>query len=65
MFSAVNVARFLNVDAEETLTKATDKFVGRYVKVEALASERGIVMTEQPLEELDKLWAEAKSTESN
>ncbi len=65
MFSAVNVARFLNVDAEETLTKATDKFVGRYVKVEALASERGIVMTEQPLEELDKLWAEAKTTESN
>ena len=61
LFSAVNVSRFIKSDAEEALTAASDKFLARFTTVEALANERGIDMTASTLEELDKLWDEAKA----
>lgn len=60
LFSCVNVARFIDVDSEEALTGATDKFMERYILVEKLAEERGIDMKSSTIEELDKLWDEAK-----
>ncbi len=65
LFSAVNVARFLKVDPEQALTSASNKFLSRYLKVEDLAAKRGIDMPSTPIEELDKLWVEAKNQESN
>lgn len=59
-FSAVNVARFCDCDAETALEKATKKFMKRFTVTEQLASERGIDMKTSSLEELDKLWEEAK-----
>lgn len=61
LFAAVNVSRFLDLDAEQSLTDATDKFVARFKKVEALADERGVNMQESDLEVLDALWDEAKN----
>ena len=61
LFSAVNVSRFIKTDAEEALTSASDKFLSRFTKVEELASERGIDMKAVGIDELDKLWDEAKS----
>ncbi len=61
LFSAVNVSRFIKVDAEEALTAASDKFLARFVEVEKLAAERGIDMKSASLEELDALWDEVKS----
>lgn len=63
LFSAVNVARFCDCDAETALAKATDKFVKRFTLVEKAAKETGIDMTAAPLEVLDELWDEAKKTE--
>ena len=60
LFSCVNVARFIDVDAEQSLSRANDKFMSRYLVVEKLATERGIDMKNTPIEELDKLWDEAK-----
>lgn len=60
LFSAVNAARFVHVDPEEALTKASDKFVSRFAKVEALATARGLNMQEMDILALDKLWEEAK-----
>ncbi len=60
LFSAVNVSRFLDADAEETLTGACDKFIARFERVEALAKEQGHSMQELTLKELDALWDEAK-----
>ena len=60
LFSCVNVSRFINVDSEEALTKSNEKFISRYVLVEKLAEEKGINMKETPIDELDKLWDEAK-----
>lgn len=61
LFSCVNVARFIKVDSEEALTGATDKFMNRFSKVEALANERNINMKEASIELLDSLWDEAKN----
>ena len=60
LFSCVNIARFIDVDSEEALTRANDKFMSRYLVVEKLAMERNIDMKNTPIEELDKLWDEAK-----
>ena len=60
LFSCVNVSRFLDVDSEEALTISNEKFISRYVLVERLAEERNVNMKETPIEELDKLWKEAK-----
>ena len=61
LFSAVNVSRFIKTDAEEALTAASDKFLARFTTVEKLAGERNIDMKSSTLEELDKLWDEAKT----
>lgn len=60
LFSAVNVARFLNIDSEHALYDACDKFTDRFSKVESLAKERGIDMKTASLSELDSLWDEVK-----
>lgn len=63
LFSAVNVSRFIKADAEEALTSASDKFLSRFTVVEKLAAERGMDIRSSTLEELDKLWDEAKAKE--
>ena len=60
LFSAVNVSRFVDCDAEEALTSSTDKFIVRFQKLEALAAERGLSLEEMSLSEMDKLWDEIK-----
>ncbi len=62
LFSAVNVSRFLDVDAEEALTAATDKFFNRFSIVEQLAEKHNIDMKQASLAELDELWDEAKKS---
>lgn len=60
LFSCVNVSRFLKVDPELALTRSNEKFISRFLEVERLANERGINMKEETIEELDKLWNQAK-----
>lgn len=66
LFSVVNASRFLDVDSEEALSISNDKFIKRYLTVESLASEKGLVLKELSMPQLDELWAQAKSIiESN
>lgn len=60
LFSCVNVARFIDVDSEEALNLSTEKFISRFLEVERLAKERDIDMKSTSIQELDKLWVEAK-----
>lgn len=60
LFSCVNIARFINVDSEEALTKSTDKFISRFSLVEQMAKEKGIDMKSSSLQVLDELWDNAK-----
>ncbi|MDD3192400.1 MAG: nucleoside triphosphate pyrophosphohydrolase [Oscillospiraceae bacterium] len=60
LFSAVNVSRFLGVDAEESLGLSCEKFVKRFAQVENLAQQRGIDMKSAGIQKLDELWQEIK-----
>lgn len=61
LFSVVNVARHLGVDAESALRRSTDKFRRRFEEVERLARSRTLEMSALTLDELDQLWNEAKA----
>lgn len=56
LFAAVNVARFLNVDPEDALQAASDKFAARFRRVEAQVLASGRRMEDLSLQELDDIW---------
>ena len=60
LFSIVNLSRFLKVDPESALRKATRKFVERFRKMEELIERDGLVLEELSSEELDEYWKKAK-----
>ena len=60
LFAVVNMARHLDVDPESALQAANAKFADRFRAVEKLAEARGLIMEETSLDDLDKLWVEAK-----
>jgi tetrapyrrole methylase family protein/MazG family protein len=64
LFAAVNVARHLEVDAEEALVNSCEKFTRRFTEAERLALERGIDMPNAGIEKLDILWGEVKYKET-
>ena len=60
LFSLVNLARFIKVNPEEALRRATNRFIDRFHLVEAGAAQQGRTLTEMTLAEMDELWEEAK-----
>jgi tetrapyrrole methylase family protein/MazG family protein len=61
LFAVVNVARFLQVDAEQALGRGTSKFYKRLRFVEEMARAQGGEMSDYPLSKLDEWWEDAKS----
>ena len=59
-FSLVNYARFLQVDAETALEGTNRKFKDRFMKMEALALEKGLELANLSLQEMDLLWNQVK-----
>lgn len=62
LFATVNVSRFVGVDAEDALHKASEKFIRRFGRVEALAGDTP--MEELSFDALDALWNRAKQQET-
>ncbi|HHV11793.1 MAG TPA: nucleoside triphosphate pyrophosphohydrolase [Clostridiales bacterium] len=60
MFLIVNLSRVLQLNAENSLTNATNKFINRFVDVFALAESRGQNLCELPPTSLEELWREVK-----
>ncbi len=58
IFSMVNLARHLKIDAEIASREAVEKFVNRFSVLEKRVSERGKRIEELSLEQLDKIWRE-------
>lgn len=56
LFSLVNYARFLNVDAENALEKTNKKFIYRFTKLEVIAKAEGKNLYDMSLEEMDAIW---------
>jgi MazG family protein len=61
LFSVVNLTRHLNLDAEELLTAANDKFSRRFRAVEERIKDQGKTVKECTMEELDALWNTVKA----
>ncbi|RYY54644.1 MAG: nucleoside triphosphate pyrophosphohydrolase [Chitinophagaceae bacterium] len=60
LFSLVNYARFLQVDAENALERTNKKFIHRFTRMEKIASEEGKDMASMSLEEMDAIWNRIK-----
>ena len=60
LFAVVNLARWLDVDAESALREANGRFRKRFGYIESSARAQGREMSEFSLEEMDDLWNEAK-----
>jgi ATP diphosphatase len=60
LFSVANLSRHLKVDPEEALRAANRKFEQRFRRMEAMATERGLVLTSLSPDAWEALWSEAK-----
>ncbi|MGD8820981.1 MAG: nucleoside triphosphate pyrophosphohydrolase [Anaerolineae bacterium] len=65
LFSIVNVARWLDIDAETALRGTCDRFIGRYATMEHMARARGVDLTDLSLAEQDALWEQSKRDEAD
>ncbi len=60
LFTAVSLARKLGLDAEESLTRATEKFIRRFSTLENEAIKEGKDITTLSMDELDAIWDRIK-----
>ncbi len=60
LFAAVNLARFIHVDAEEVMREANDRFVRRFKRLEKAVKNENRNFSEMTLAEMDELWVTIK-----
>lgn len=60
LFALVNVGRHLNLTPELALTAASNKFIGRFAKMEEAAKEEKKELNTMNLQEMDALWDKIK-----
>ena len=63
LFSLVNLARFLDIEAEDALAQTIDRFTRRFHHIETRLREADKSFEQSSLEEMDRFWEEAKSQE--
>jgi len=63
LFSLVNLSRFIAVNPEEALRKTIARFIARFQYIEEELAHRGKTAGQVTLEEMDALWAQAKTKE--
>ncbi|MBC7874117.1 MAG: nucleoside triphosphate pyrophosphohydrolase [Ferruginibacter sp.] len=56
VFSLINYARFLQVDAENALEKTNKKFIHRFTQMEQQALQSGKDLNSMTLQEMDAIW---------
>jgi tetrapyrrole methylase family protein/MazG family protein len=64
LFTMVNIARFLDVEAEEVLAQTIDRFTRRFRHIETKLQEANKSFDQSSLEEMDRFWEEAKKLEA-
>ena len=63
LFTIANIARKLNVNAEDALQSANRKFSRRFESMESKVRSGGQNLDDLTLEQMDGLWDEAKAAE--
>jgi len=64
IFSLINYARFLHIDAENALERTNKKFIKRFTEMEQKALANGRHLSEMTLEQMDAIWDEIKKQSS-
>lgn len=64
LFSLINYARFTQTDAETALEKTNKKFIRRFSEIEKRAVQKGKMLSDMTLAEMDELWNEVKKEKS-
>jgi len=62
IFSLINYARFLHIDAENALEKKKKKFIDRFTQMEQRAGLQGRNLAEMSLQEMDAIWNAVKNS---
>lgn len=60
LFSAVNVSRLCDVDAEYALTQSSEKFIRRFTKMQDIALSKGEEIQNLSMDTLNTYWKQAK-----
>lgn len=60
VFSLVNYARFLRIDAERALERTNKKFINRFTSMEEQARQSGKELHQMTLAEMDAIWNKIK-----
>ncbi len=60
VFSLINYARFLQVDAENALERTNKKFIQRFTQMEQQALQSGKDLHSMTLQEMDSIWNSIK-----
>ena len=63
LFSLVNVSRFLEVNPEDAMRRAIEKFVARFSQLEKEFAGQNRELNEATLEEMDAVWEKIKGKE--
>lgn len=61
LFSIINYARFLNIDADAALEQTNKKFISRFTQMEAIAAGNGQSLNNMTLAEMDTIWNSVKN----
>lgn len=61
IFSLVNLARHLNIDAESVFHRSIDNFISRFRSLEAMAKDMNKDLSELSIDEMDDLWGKVKN----
>jgi len=56
LFSLINYARFLQIDAENSLERTNKKFISRFTRMEQQALKNGKALGDMSLQEMDAIW---------
>lgn len=65
LFSVINAARLYKLNPDNALERTNAKFMRRFNYIEQHSIRAGRPLTEMTLEEMDRLWNEAKEQETN
>ena len=65
LFSLINYARFLQVDAENALERTNKKFIYRFTQMEQQAIQQGKNLNDMTLTEMDAIWNTIKQQRPN
>ena len=63
LFSVINAARLYKLNPDNALEKTNRKFINRFNYIEAHSIKMGKPLKDMTLEEMDRLWNEAKKLE--